>query len=66
MVLVLKKKKYQMGFLTFGFSYMGEHPMLCGGEVLANSSFNARNLCRHLTKYESLANRPFKFFYENY
>jgi hypothetical protein len=33
------------------------------GEVLANNSFNERNLRRHLTtKHESLANKPLQLF----
>jgi hypothetical protein len=36
--------------------------IMCG-EVLANNSFNARNLREHLTtKHESLANKPLKYF----
>jgi hypothetical protein len=31
-------------------------------EVLANSSVNARNLCRHLTTHEPLANKLLQFF----
>jgi hypothetical protein len=34
------------------------------GEVLANNSFNARNLRRHLaTKHESLANKSLHIFF---
>jgi hypothetical protein len=61
-------RKYQTDFLTFGFTYQlvnGEERSQCVvcGEVLASSSFNARNLRRHLTtKHESLANKPLQFF----
>jgi hypothetical protein len=57
-------RKYQTVFLTFGFTYQlvngEEHPQFdVWGEVLANNSFNGRNLSRHLTtKHESLANKP--------
>jgi tetrahydromethanopterin S-methyltransferase subunit F len=61
-------RKYQTDFLTFGFTYqlvkVEERPqcVVCV-EVLANNSFNARNLCRHLTtKHESLANKPLQSF----
>jgi hypothetical protein len=57
-------RKYQTDFQTFGFTYQlvnGEERPQCVvcGEVLANSSFNARNLSRHLTtKHKSLTNKP--------
>jgi hypothetical protein len=76
MVLLKKKRRlrnYHMDFLTFGFTYHlvngQERPLyVVSGEVLANNSFNARNLRRHLTtKHESLANKPLQFFFkENY
>jgi hypothetical protein len=72
MVLLQEKKirarKYQTDFLTFGFTYKlvnGEERPQCVvcGEVLANNSFNARNLRRHLTtKHESLVNKPLQSF----
>jgi hypothetical protein len=63
-----RARKYQTDFLTFGFTYQlvkGEERPQCVvcGEVLANNSFNARNLRRHLTtKQESLANKQSQFF----
>jgi hypothetical protein len=54
--------------VTRGVSYQlvnGEERPWCVvcGEVLANNSFNARNLRRHLiTKFESLANKPLQLF----
>jgi hypothetical protein len=75
MVLLQEKRtvrKYKTGFVTFGFTYhlvKGEERPQCVvcGEVLANNSFNARNLRWHLTtKHESLANKPLHFFIENY
>jgi hypothetical protein len=71
MVLLQKKRrlrKYLTDFLTFGFSYQlvnGEERPQCVvcGEVLANNSFDARNLHRHLTtKHKSLANKPMQLF----
>jgi hypothetical protein len=52
-------RKYQTDFLTFGFTYHlvnGEERPQCvvSGEVLANNSFNARTLRRHLTKNMNL------------
>jgi hypothetical protein len=61
-------RKHQTDFLTFGFTYQlvnGEERPQCVmcGEVLANNSFNARNLRKHLTtKHESLVNKPLQFF----
>jgi hypothetical protein len=60
-------RKYQTDFLTFGFTYQlvnGEERPKCVvcGEVLANNSFNVRNLRKHFTtKHESLANKPLQF-----
>jgi hypothetical protein len=70
MVLLQKKRrvrKYQSGFPTFGFTYQlvngEERPQsVACGDVLANDSFNARNLRSHSTKHESLANKPLQFF----
>jgi hypothetical protein len=59
---------YLAFFLIFSFTYQivnkEDHPqyVVCG-EVLANSSFNVRNVNRHLTtKHESIGNKPLQFF----
>jgi hypothetical protein len=68
MVLLQKKKKISNGLPDIRF-YLStrkreeRHQCVVCGEVLANNSFNARNLCMHLpTKHESHANKPLQFF----
>jgi hypothetical protein len=53
-------KKYQTDFLTFGYTNQLVNREKCPqcdvcSEVQTNSSLNARNLCRHLTRHASLA-----------
>jgi hypothetical protein len=65
-------RKYQTNFLTFGFTYQlvnGEERPQCAecGEVLANNSFNARNLCRHLQQNMDLLRiNHYNLLKENY
>jgi hypothetical protein len=63
-----KKKGEKISYKFPDFNYQlvnGEECPQCVvcGEVLANDSLNARNLCRHLTRrHASLANKPQEFF----
>jgi hypothetical protein len=63
-----RKRKYQEEFIKYGFTSVvisGEERPQCVicCEVLANESFKANKLIRHLkTKHDSLADRGTNFF----